>query len=403
MACLFAMTTGDDRSELLDQLRVRLNQLYREGGEPSTREVSQRTRRAMSHTTVNQVLRCAKTPRWNYLELVVEALGGSIEEFRALWVAVRNGESPVPELVSGQRDMFVNMARRSQTMVDQFIDYLAYMQRGQLDLNQREDVLALERIAIRMRRHNENLLLLAGVELGRIPKDPVPLIDVIRAAQAELGETRRVDMSLQDRAMGIAPPAVRPVVRLVAELLDNALAFSPPQGPPVMVTTELVSSGAVLRIDDSGIGIPTATIADFTEWLANTDSGGTASSRMMGLVVVARLAARHAIGIELRRKASRGSVAVVTIPTSLLVRMGSPQPTQYARFPDQSYRVMFDSMPKKDLAKLVDLLPREQARLVLAGLAADRAQAVLDRTRSPDWPATKEPPVRRNRPGLQNN
>lgn len=393
--------TTDDTSEVLDQLRARLNQLYRESGEPSSREVSQRTRRAISHTTVNQILRCTKAPRWSNLEVVVEALGGNIADFRMLWVAVRNGESPGPAALSRQDEMFANMARRSQTMVDQFIDYLSYMQRGELAPHLREDALVLERIAKRMRRHNENLLLLAGVELGRVPRDPVPLSDVIRAAQAELGENRRVDVNPRDRGVGIIPPAARPIIRLVTELLDNAFAFSAPDGPPVTITAEAAGSRAVVRIEDYGIGIPTATIADFERWLGNAESAGAMPSRMMGLVVVARLATRHAIEVELLRSPSQGTVAVVTIPSSILVRMTSPMPSPQARFPDQSYRNLFAGMSKNDLAKLVDLLPHEQVRLVLAGLAADRAQSVLDQTRSPNWPAAKEPPVRRNRPGMQ--
>lgn len=401
MACLVAMTTDGGASEMLDQLRARLNELYRESGEPSSREVSQRTRRAISHTTVNQILRCTRAPRWSNLEVVVEALGGSVPEFRALWVAVRNGESPGPASAGGHQDMFVNMARRSQTMVDQFLDYLSYMQRGELNHGQREDVLVLERIAVKMRRHNENLLLLAGVELGRVPREPVALIDVIRAAQAELGENRRVDVVPHDRGVGVIPPAARPLIRLVAELLDNALEFSSPDGSPVTVTTESAGSAVVIRIEDRGIGIPTAVIADFEQWLGNAGSAAATPSRMMGLAVVARLAARHAISIELRRSTSPGSVALVTVPAPVLVRMTAPMPAPQARFPDQSYRTMFAGMSRNDLAKLVDLLPHEQVRLVLAGLAADRARSVLDQTRSPDWPVATAPPVRRERPGLR--
>jgi signal transduction histidine kinase len=375
MACLVAMTTDGGASEMLDQLRARLNELYRESGEPSSREVSQRTRRAISHTTVNQILRCTRAPRWSNLEVVVEALGGSVPEFRALWVAVRNGESPGPASAGGHQDMFVNMARRSQTMVDQFLDYLSYMQRGELNHGQREDVLVLERIAVKMRRHNENLLL--------------------------LGENRRVDVVPHDRGVGVIPPAARPLIRLVAELLDNALEFSSPDGSPVTVTTESAGSATVIRIEDRGIGIPTAVIADFEQWLGNAGSAAATPSRMMGLAVVARLAARHAISIELRRSTSPGSVALVTVPAPVLVRMTAPMPAPQARFPDQSYRTMFAGMSRNDLAKLVDLLPHEQARLVLAGLAADRAQSVLDQTRSPDWPVATAPPVRRERPGLR--
>lgn len=393
------MTT--DPSAALDQLRARLNQLHRENGEPSSREVSQRTRRAISHTTVNQIFRCTRAPRWSNLEVVVEALGGSIAEFRTLWVAVRNGESPGPTSLGRQQEIFVNMARRSQTMVDQFLDHLSYLQRGELEPRLRGDALVLERIAKRMRRHNENLLLLAGVDLGRIPQDPVPLVDVIRAAQAELGQHRRVDVSTQDRGVGIIPPAARPVIRLIAELLDNAFAFSAPDGPPVVVTTEYTDAGSVVRIEDHGIGIPTAVITDFEQWLGNAASAGAVPSRTLGLVVVARLAASHKINIKLLRRHAQGSVAVVTIPASATVRTTSPTPTPQARIPDQSHRRLFAGMSKEDLAKLVDLLPHEQVRVVLAGLAADRAQSVLDRTRSPNWPAATEPPVRRTRPGMR--
>ncbi|MCZ7436768.1 ATP-binding protein [Micromonospora sp. WMMC241] len=392
--------TTDSASEALEQLRTRLNQLHREGGEPSSREVSQRTRRAISHTTVNQVLRCARAPRWNNLEVVVEALGGSIAEFRALWVAVRNGESPGPASAGRQQEIFASMARRSQTLIDQFAEQLSYMRRGELAPRLHADALALERIVKRMQRHNENLLLLANVDLGGPPKDPVPLIDVIRAAQAELGVNRRVEVNSPHREAGIMPSTARPVIRIVAELLDNAFAFSSPDGPPVMIKVTATDSGVVVRIEDHGLGIPAVTVADFEQWLRNADSVGTVPSRTIGLVIVARLAVRHAIGVELRRRTPLGSVAVVTVPVSSMTRMTQPLPTPHAPFPDRGYRAIFAGMPPGDRAKLVDLLPHEQVRLVLAGLAADRAQSTLDRTRPPDWPAAQEPPARRDRPGL---
>ena len=83
--------TSGDR---LAVLRSRLQRLHRHNGEPSTREISRRTDRAISHTTVSLVLRCAKNPRWGQLELVVEALGGDAEEFRPLWVAVCDAVDP---------------------------------------------------------------------------------------------------------------------------------------------------------------------------------------------------------------------------------------------------------------------------------------------------------------------
>ncbi|WP_431936087.1 sensor histidine kinase [Micromonospora sp. RP3T] len=393
--------TTDAASEALDQLRARLNQLHRESGEPSSREVSQRTRRAISHTTVNQVLRCAKAPRWNNLEVVVEALGGSITEFRALWVAVRNGESPGPASVSRQQEIFASMARRGQTLIDQFAEQLSYMQRGELDPGLHADALALERIANRMRRHNENLLLLANVDLGGAPKDPVPLIDVIRAAQTELGEHRRVEVNVGHREAGVTPSTARPVVRIVAELLDNAFAFSAPEGPPVAIEVTAASSGVVVRIEDHGIGIPAATIADFEQWLRSPGSVGTMPSRTIGLVIVARLAVRHAIGVRLQRRTSGGSLAVVTIPGSAVARIVQPSARPPAPFPDRGHRAVFAAMPRSDRAKIVGLLPHEQVRLVLAGIAADQAQSTLDQTRSPDWPVAKEPPIRRNRPGLR--
>ncbi|HYN93335.1 MAG TPA: ATP-binding protein [Pilimelia sp.] len=394
------MTADDGTLTALDNLRDRLTQLHRERGEPSVRDLSRKTRHAISHTTVWTVIKCAKAPRWYHLELLVEALGGGTEEFRELWVAARNAEDSGVEAVDRSRDTVVNMARRGQVVVDRIMEHLTLMQHGGPHGHRREDVTVLARLAVRMRRYNENMLLLMGVDSGRVRHEPVEIMNVVRAALSESGSSSRVGVGQLDDGIAVVPTAADHVIRLLAELLDNAVEFSPP-ATVVSIDATWRDAAVVVRIEDDGIGIPTRIVAAFADQLADV-SKDWGSARMMGLNVVARLAARHRIGVELRPTSSGGgTVALVTLPPDVIVReKPAAAAIQRVRLPDQTHRSIVAHLPRQHLDKLVDLLSPEQTRVVLAGLAAERATAVLDRTRPPGWPTATEPPVRRPRPGL---
>jgi hypothetical protein len=169
-----------------------------------------------------------------------------------------------------------------------------------------------------MRRNDENLLVLAGADSTRVQREPAALIDVLRAAQSEVEHYTRIEFGIVDRDIEVAAHAVNDLVHLVAELFDNATAFSPPDSH-VVVEARRVGDRAVLYVEDRGIGITADQLADLNERLASPPQVDVAVSRMMGLVVVARLAGRHGVKVELRPAAERGTIADVTLPPAVLV------------------------------------------------------------------------------------
>jgi hypothetical protein len=214
--------------------------------------------------------------------------------------------------------MFVNLARRSQILVDRLIGHLDRLERGEEDPDRLAELFQLDHLATRMRRNDENLLVLAGADSTRIQREPAPLMDVLRAAQSEVEHYTRIEFGMVDRDIEIAAHAVNDMVHLVAELLDNATAFSPPDSA-VVVEARRLGDRAALLVEDRGIGVSPDQLAELNDRLANPPMVDVAVSRMMGLVVVARLAARHGVKVELRPARERGTLADVTLPAGVLV------------------------------------------------------------------------------------
>jgi signal transduction histidine kinase len=226
--------------------------------------------------------------------------------------------------------MFVNLARRSQILVDRLIGHLDRLERGEEDPDRLAELFQLDHLATRMRRNDENLLVLAGADSTRVQREPAALIDVLRAAQSEVEHYTRIEFGIIDRDIEVAAHAVNDLVHLVAELFDNATAFSPPDSQ-VMVEARRIGDRASLYVEDRGIGITADQLHELNERLATPPQMDVTISRMMGLVVVARLASRHGVKVELRPGNERGTVADVTLPTAVLVPRalsgrGQPQP-----------------------------------------------------------------------------
>ncbi|MDT4992199.1 MAG: hypothetical protein QOH97_2091, partial [Actinoplanes sp.] len=154
-------------------------------------------------------------------------------------------------------------------------------------------------------------------------REPAALIDVLRAAQSEVEHYTRIEFGMIDRDIEVSAHAVNDMVHLVAELFDNATAFSPPNST-VLVEARRLGDSAILSVEDRGIGISREQLRDLNERLANPPMVDVAVSRMMGLVVVARLANRHGVSVELRQaQTERGTVADVGLPMGVLVLHGA--------------------------------------------------------------------------------
>ncbi|MGW4500468.1 sensor histidine kinase [Micromonospora sp. NPDC004336] len=214
--------------------------------------------------------------------------------------------------------MFLNLARRSQTLVDRMIGELDAIERGEEDPKRLAQLFELDHLATRMRRNDENLLVLAGADSAVPRRDDALLVDVLRAAQSEVELYNRIEFGTVDTDISVAAHAVNDVVRLVAELLDNATRFSPP-------TTTVVADGrrirdyVLIQVEDRGLGLTDDQLDSLNRRLAAPPGVDVAAFRLMGLAVVSRLASRYGIRVELRRNVEGGTVAQVTLPASTVV------------------------------------------------------------------------------------
>ncbi|SCE80665.1 Signal transduction histidine kinase [Micromonospora coriariae] len=247
-----------------------------------------------------------------------DEFGQVTEAFNAVHLEAVRTAAEQAALRASVATMFVNLARRSQILVDRLIGHLDRLERGEEDPDRLAELFQLDHLATRMRRNDENLLVLAGADSTRVQREPAALIDVLRAAQSEVEHYTRIEFGVIDRDIEVAAHAVNDLVHLVAELFDNATAFSPPDSQ-VMVEARRVGDRASLYVEDRGIGISNDQLHELNERLATPPQVDVAVSRMMGLVVVARLASRHGVRVELRPGGDRGTVADVTLPTSVLV------------------------------------------------------------------------------------
>jgi len=217
-------------------------------------------------------------------------------------------------------DMFLSLGRRLQALVHRQLELLDELERTEADPQQLRSLFRLDHLATRMRRNAENLLVLSGAEPVRRWSDPVPLPRVIRAASAEIEDYNRVGV-MPMAEVRVVGHAVSDVVHLLAELIENAAAFSPP-GTRVQVAGEPAAHGYLLEIEDQGIGMSDAELEEANEQLARPASIDLAGAQRLGFYVVGRLAARHGVKVRLRRSWFGGVAALVLLPSALL---GGPE------------------------------------------------------------------------------
>ncbi|QOC95287.1 HAMP domain-containing protein [Micromonospora craniellae] len=217
--------------------------------------------------------------------------------------------------------MFVNLARRSQVLVERQLELLDDLEREEGDPEQLENLFKLDHLAARMRRNDESLLVLAGTESTRRWNRPIGLGAVLLAASAEIEQYQRVRH--EDVAdLYVVGHAVGELVHLLAELLENATAFSHP-ATVVQVMARVEGSGAVIEIADQGLGMTETSLAEANAVLATPPAADVASVERMGLFVVSHLAARH--GIEVRLHGGIGGlVARIRLPGALLAAAPAP-------------------------------------------------------------------------------
>ena len=222
--------------------------------------------------------------------------------------------------------MFVNLSRRSQSLVERQIRLIDDLEQGEQDAERLANLFQMDHLATRMRRNSENLLVLAGHEVSRRWTQAVPLVDVLRAAVSEIEQYERVTLNVQP-GISVRGQAVNDVVHLIAELAENASSFSAAD-TPVKVSGHLLNSGGVLLdITDQGVGMGAEEMAHANWRLDNPPVVDVAVSRRMGLFVVARLAARHGIRVRLRPASAGGLTALVWLPDEVISHDATASPT----------------------------------------------------------------------------
>ncbi|MFD8524513.1 nitrate- and nitrite sensing domain-containing protein [Streptomyces capillispiralis] len=221
--------------------------------------------------------------------------------------------------------IFTNLSRRNQSLIEGQLTLITDLENNEADPDQLENLFRLDHLATRMRRNGENLLVLAGEEPGRRWDQPVPLVDVLRAASSEVEQYERIELSGVPEAE-IHGRAVTDLVHLLAELLENATTFSSPQTKVRVTATRLPDGRVMIEIHDKGIGLTAEDFADINHKLANPPTVDAAISQRMGLFVVGRLSDRHGIRVQLRPSGEQaGTTSLVMLPDAITHGGGGEQ------------------------------------------------------------------------------
>ncbi|MFF8729667.1 nitrate- and nitrite sensing domain-containing protein [Streptomyces sp. NPDC015171] len=257
--------------------------------------------------------------------------------------------------------IFTNLSRRNQSLIEGQLTLITDLENNEADPDQLENLFRLDHLATRMRRNGENLLVLAGEEPGRRWDQPVPLVDVLRAASSEVEQYERIELSGVPEAE-IHGRAVTDLVHLLAELLENATTFSSPQTKVRVTATRLPDGRVMIEIHDKGIGLTAEDFADINHKLANPPTVDAAISQRMGLFVVGRLSDRHGIRVQLRPSGEQaGTTSLVMLPDAITHGGGGEIPLDREEFtvsqiiPEQQFQGESFSQPQQPMRTAAEL------------------------------------------------
>lgn len=242
----------------------------------------------------------------------------------------------------GVSEVFVNLARRNQVLLHRQLTLLDTMERRTENTDELADLFRLDHLTTRMRRHAEGLVILSGAAPSRQWRKPIQLMDVVRAAVAEVEDYERIEVRRLPR-IGVGGPAVADLTHLIAELLENATVFSPPH-TAVQVHGERVANGFTLEIHDRGLGMAPDVLLDANLRLAETPEFELSDTDRLGLFVVSRLAQRQNVRVSLQTSPYGGTTAVVFIPAPLLTDAPESHGTGF-RLDRRSEKAIANSRP----------------------------------------------------------
>ncbi|MEU3599136.1 nitrate- and nitrite sensing domain-containing protein [Streptomyces sp. NPDC006798] len=254
-----------------------------------------------------------EAPRLDYPEDEIGQAGRALNTLQraAVEAAVRQSE-----MRRGVSEVFVNLARRNQVLLHRQLTLLDAMERRTEDADELADLFRLDHLTTRMRRHAEGLVILSGAAPSRQWRKPVQLMDVVRAAVAEVEDYERIEIRRLPR-IGVGGQSVADLTHLIAELLENATVFSPPD-TAVQVHGERVANGFTLEIHDRGLGMQPEALLEANLRLAETPEFELSDTDRLGLFVISRLAQRQNVRVSLQASPYGGTTAVVFLPAALL-------------------------------------------------------------------------------------
>jgi signal transduction histidine kinase len=236
-------------------------------------------------------------------------------QYTAVAAAVKESQTR-----EGVNRVFLDIARRNQGLVHRQLKILDKLEREEENPDHLDAFFQLDHLATRARRNAENLIILTGEQPGRQWRKPVRMLDVVRAAVAETEQYARVKVNPVPE-VALVGAAVADTIHLIAELVDNATSFSSPRSQ-VEVHSSEVPQGLVLEIEDHGLGIKPEDREQHNKMLAappDFEAMRLRGESRLGLFVVARLAARRGVRVELRDCPSGGTIALVLIPSEMIV------------------------------------------------------------------------------------
>jgi signal transduction histidine kinase len=290
-------------------------------------------------------------------------------------------------LRNGIGQVFVSLARRNQSLLQRQLRLIDALEQKASDPATLADLFPLDHLTTRMRRHAEGLIILSGAAPGRSWSEPVPVIDVIRGAVAEVEDYKRVTV-LTRAEDAVAGLAAADMIHLLAELIENA-TLSSPSGTRVEVRAERVANGFAIEIDDRGLGIEAGQLRTINQQLTTPPDFDLANADQLGLFVVGKLAARHGVRVALRPSPYGGTTAVVLMPNSIVVAASETDGDT-----DPGLHLGTDRMPALDLnhSEALALPSRHPAQPSLTEDATGRAETPDGRFGLARDPAPAVPP-----------
>jgi hypothetical protein len=342
----------------------------------------------------------------HFLDHGTDEIGQVAEAFNKAQSAAIAAAVEEAKTREGTKAVFLNIAHRSQVIVHRQLKVLDQAERKQEDPDQLDTLFQLDHLSTRARRNAENLIILGGGQPGRQWRHPVGLAELVRGAAAETEDFARVKTATLP-SIAVRGPVVGDLVHLLAELIDNATSFSPPESR-VELRGNVVGKGVVIEVEDQGLGLEHEQTDELNEMLADPPDFGImalSDEPRLGLFVVARLASRHGISVHLRESAYGGTRAIVLVRTDLLAPISEvtpdPEPGDAADTPIPDQPVAIADVTRIGRRSRHRAMPPGPVAVPPAPVAAtpqpeQQPPARPPRPPQPAWPAREPQPAPEN-------